>query len=145
MTVTDLRAGALALLARREHTRRELSKKLAALCDDEAALEALLEALTEEGLLSDARTAEAILHSRSGRHGLLKIRQELQQRGVPAEVVSTTLEAARTTELESARSVWCKKFSHPPSNAEERARQGRYLQNRGFSLAVIQKILHNDD
>ncbi|MHB8353416.1 MAG: recombination regulator RecX [Burkholderiales bacterium] len=145
MAGIDLRSHALNLLARREHTRRELSRKLAAHCEDEAILEALLDALTEEGLLSDVRAAEAILRARQGRHGLLKIRQEFQQRGVPAKVASTTLEAARAGELESARSVWRKKFSEPPTNADERARQGRYLQNRGFSLAIIQKILHNDD
>ncbi len=145
MAGLDLRSRALALLARREHTRRELSRKLAVHCDDEAALEVLLDALTTEGLLSDARAAEAILRSRTGRHGLLKIRQELQQRGVPAELASTTLETAREAELESARSVWRKKFPHPPTNAEERARQGRFLQNRGFSLAIIQKILRDDD
>ena len=143
--MTDLRSRALALLSRREHTRQELSKKLAAHCEDEAALEALLDALTEEGLLSDVRAAEAILRSRHGRHGLLKIRQEFQQRGVPAGVASATLEVARAAELESARSVWRKKFSQPPTNADERARQGRYLQNRGFSLAIIQKILRDDD
>ena len=143
--MADLRTRALALLSRREHTRRELFQKLAAHCEDETALEALLDALTEEGLLSDSRAAEAILHARQGRHGLLKIRQEFQQRGVPAKVASAALETARAGELESARSVWRKKFAQPPTNADERARQGRYLQNRGFSLAIIQKILHNDD
>ncbi len=145
MAGIDLRSRALHLLSRREHTRRELSKKLAAHCDDEGALEALLDALTEEGLLSDVRAAEAILRSRTGRHGLLKIRQEFQQRGVPAEVASHALASARDGELESARSVWRKKFSQLPTNAEERARQGRYLHNRGFSLPIIQQILRDDD
>ncbi|MDE2260203.1 MAG: recombination regulator RecX [Betaproteobacteria bacterium] len=145
MVSTDLRSRALTLLARREHTRRELLDKLAPHGASEEALDALLDELTHEGLLSDARAAEAILRSRSGRHGLLKIRQELQQRGVPAEVASTVLGAAREGELESARQAWHKKFSHPPANAEERARQGRYLQNRGFSHAIIQQILRTDD
>jgi regulatory protein len=145
MAGIDLRSRALYLLSRREHTRRELYRKLAAHCDDESAIAAVLDALIEEGLLSDVRAAEAILRARQGRHGLLKIRQELQQRGVPPEVASPALEAARESELESARSVWRKKFSHPPANAEERARQGRYLQNRGFSPPIIQQILRDDD
>ncbi len=144
-TKTDLRSRALALLARREHTRQELRNKLSAHCESEVALGALLDELAHEGLLSDARAAEAILRSRSGRHGLLKIRQEFQQRGVPAQVASLVLEAARQGELQSARQVWQKKFSHPPTNAAERAAQGRYLQNRGFSLAIIQQILRADD
>ena len=145
MDGADLRSRALQLLSRREHTRRELSRKLAAHSDDEGAIEALLDDLTEAGLLSDQRAADAILRTRAGRHGLLKIRQEFQQRGVPAEVASTALEEAREGELESARSVWRKKFAHLPTNAEERARQGRYLQNRGFSLAIIRQILRSDD
>ena len=145
MSGPDLRARALALLGRREHTRHELARKLAAHAETPEILDALLETLTEEGLLSDARAAEAVLRVRSGRHGLLRIRQELQQRGVPEDVAASALETARGEELASARQVWSRKFSRPPANAEERARQGRYLQNRGFSLSVIQQVLRSDD
>ncbi len=141
----DLRARALALLSRREHTRFELARKLAAHADSPDALDDLLDSLTEEGLLSDARAAEAVLRVRSGRHGLLRIRQELRQRGVPEDVAAETLDAARAEELASARQVWARKFTHLPVNAEERARQGRYLQNRGFSPAVIQQVLRSRD
>ncbi|MDE2212141.1 MAG: recombination regulator RecX [Betaproteobacteria bacterium] len=145
MSDPDLRARALALLGRREHTRHELARKLAGHAETPEVLDALLETLTEEGLLSDVRAAEAVLRVRSGRQGLLRIRQELKQRGVPEDVAASALETARGEELASARHVWSKKFSHPPTNAEERARQGRYLQNRGFSLSVIQQVLRSDD
>ncbi|MDE1941731.1 MAG: recombination regulator RecX [Betaproteobacteria bacterium] len=145
MSDPDLRARALALLGRREHTRHELARKLSVHADTPEILDALLESLTEEGLLSDARAAEAVLRVRSGRHGLLRIRQEFQQRGVPEDVAASALETAREGELASARQVWSKKFSQLPANAEERARQGRYLQNRGFSLSVIRQVLRSED
>ncbi|MDE2343942.1 MAG: recombination regulator RecX [Betaproteobacteria bacterium] len=145
MPAPDLRARALALLGRREHTRHELARKLAVHAETPEALDTLLETLAEEGLLSDARAAEAVLRVRSGRHGLLRIRQELQQRGVPEDVAASALETARGEELASARQVWSRKFSHLPTNADERARQGRYLQNRGFSLSVIQQVLRSED
>ena len=79
----ELRARALCLLARREHTRREITEKLNPHAQDAADIETVLDELTEEGLLSDARTAQAILNSRIGRQGPLKIRQALQKHGVP--------------------------------------------------------------
>lgn len=145
MADPSLKARALSLLSRREHTRHELGKKLASHAESPEVLDTLLDSLSEEGLLSDERAAEAVLRMRHGRHGLLRIRQELQQRGVPEAVAAKTLESAREAELVSARQVWAKKFSHPPGNADERARQGRYLQNRGFSLAVIRQVLQARD
>lgn len=145
MSPHELRSRALSLLSRREHTRQELFRRLVTQAESAEALETLLDELTEEGLLSDARTAEAILRMRAGRSGLLKIRQELQQRGVPGDVAAAVLEVARANELASARQVWRKKFSQLPTSGEERARQGRYLQNRGFSLAIIQQVLRSED
>ena len=145
MPEPDLKARALALLSRREHTRYELGKKLAGYAESTEALDALMDSLMQEGLLSDARAAEEVLRVRSGRHGLLRIRQELQQRGVPEDVAAETLAVARAEELASARRVWSRKFSHLPANADERARQGRYLQNRGFSPDVIRQVLRSLD
>ena len=140
----ELRARALCLLARREHTRREITEKLNPHAQDAADIETVLDELTEEGLLSDARTAQAILNSRIGRQGPLKIRQALQKHGVPNDLLAQTIQAARAGELQAARAVWGKKFNERPSSAEEQARQGRYLQNRGFSPAIIRQVLKSD-
>ncbi|MBI1283658.1 MAG: hypothetical protein GC183_04890 [Thiobacillus sp.] len=47
----------------------------------------------------------------------------------------------RGSEIDRARDAWRKKFSVAPANAHERARQIRFLQGRGFSQSVIDRVL----
>ncbi|MGB8146312.1 MAG: regulatory protein RecX, partial [Chromatiaceae bacterium] len=69
---------ALRLLAGREHSRRELERKLLARGYEAAILVGVLDALTETGLLSDERMAEAYVAGRLRKgFGPLRLRQEL--------------------------------------------------------------------
>ena len=86
------RDDAIRLLARREYARAELAERLAAKGHAAAEVEACLDALAEAGLQSDARFAESFLRSRLARgQGPVKIRLELERRGVEREVVATAL------------------------------------------------------
>ncbi len=145
MLPIDLHNQALGLLGRREYTVTELRRRLTPLAPSAEDLEALLAQLSEQGLLSDVRAAEAITRSRARRQGSLRIEQELRRRGVSPELAQDTLAQTREAELDTARQLLLKKFPTAPASAEERARQGRYLQNRGFPLAIIQKILRGQD
>lgn len=138
---STLRERALALLARREHTRAELARKLAPHAGDEAELEALLDELAARGWLSDARFADALIHDRQARFGSLRLAHELRERGVPEAIVRERLAALRGTELERARRVWQSKFGSPPANGRERARQIRFLAQRGFPMDVIARLV----
>ncbi|MBI2311938.1 MAG: recombination regulator RecX [Betaproteobacteria bacterium] len=140
-----LRARALRLLARREHSRAELRGKLAPHADDQDALEALLTALEREGLLSDRRFAEELAHARRRRYGSQRIGHELRKKGVAGELADEMLARLHPDEVQAAREVWRKKFRQPPANARERARQVRFLQGRGFGLDVIMKVLRGND
>jgi regulatory protein len=139
--LSPLRDRALAYLARREHTRQELANKLALAGYPGAAIEAQLDDLARRGLLSDERFAENYVASKQGRFGALKLTHDLRSRGVDESIVQMTLAAATDTELERARSVWNKRFGVPPANALEKAKQVRFLQNRGFSLGTIYRVL----
>lgn len=135
-----LRERALALLARREHSRVELARKLGAYgAEDEVAI--LLDELERENLLSNARFAEMLTHARAGRHGSVRLKADLREKGVPAEVLEAALDVARDNDLEAARSVWLKKFGAPARDAAERARQMRFLAGRGFPADVVRKVL----
>lgn len=135
-----LRERALGMLARREHSRAELARKLGPHGDaDEIA--AVLDDLERENLLSNARFAEMLAHARTGRHGSVRLKAELREKGVPAEVIEATLSEARDNDLAAAQAVWLKKFGTPPGNAAERARQMRFLAGRGFPAEVIRKVL----
>ena len=136
-----LRQRALDLLARREHTRAELQRKLAPHAEDEQVLIELLDALAQRGWLSDERFAEALVHDKQARFGTSRLAYELRERGVPDAVIREQLAELKDTELDRARQVWESKFGAPPEDAKARAKQMRFLQSRGFSFEVIGKVL----
>ena len=139
----SLRARALRLLARREHSRLELQRKLAPHAVDPSELDSLLEDLTRRGWLAEERVAEQLIHARRGRFGSARIRRELLARGVTEEVISAVLPQLKDSDLEAARAVWQRKFGVAPRNASERARHVRFMQGRGFALDTILKILRS--
>lgn len=136
----SLRERALGLLARREHSRVELARKLAPHGDpDEVAV--LLDDLERENLLSNARYAESLAHARAGRHGSLRLKSDLRDKGVPETIISQVVEESREQDLAAARGVWGKKFGQPPKDASDRARQMRFLLSRGFPAEVARRVV----
>lgn len=135
-----LREKALRLLARREHSRAELTRKLGEDGND-ADVAALLSRLEECGLLSDARFAGQFVASRAARFGTRRLRHDLKQRGVPDSEVSEALAAVEEDETTRARAVWSRKFDQLPGDAKSWAKQARFLQSRGFSADSIHRVL----
>lgn len=82
-TLVAVRRTAMDLLARREHGRVELTRKLRQRGAEPEMIETALDRLTEEGLLSEARYLESFVsyRARSG-YGPARIREELSQRGL---------------------------------------------------------------
>jgi regulatory protein len=136
----DLRVRALQLLTRREHSRAELRAKLAAHAESEEELETVLDRLQGERLLSDKRYASLRVVARAGRYGNTRLRQELRQHGVSDDDIATALPEGGD-EAERCRSVWARKFGALPQTPEERAKQMRFLQYRGFSSDAIQQTM----
>jgi SOS response regulatory protein OraA/RecX len=84
---SEIRRTAMDLLARREHSRRELKQKLKKRFRDDALIEEQLDTLAEENLQSDTRYAESFLRQRFNRgHGPVRIRQEMRQKGIPDSI-----------------------------------------------------------
>lgn len=137
----SLRARALRLLASREHSRLELQRKLAPHAQDPEELARLLDELTRRSWLSEQRLAEQVIHSRRGKFGSRRIRQELLDRGVAEELIADALPLLKESDFEAARDVWRRKFGAPPRSRNERARQVRFMQGRGFALDTILKVI----
>ena len=137
----ELKARALRLLARREHTRAELGRKLAPLAGSPAALEALLAGLEGRKQLSDARYAEARAHQLSRKFGALRVRRELVAKGVEREAAARFAADVEKTDLERACLILARKYRAPATGPKEHARRGRFLQSRGFSRDVIRQAL----
>jgi regulatory protein len=140
----SLLARAVALLARREHSRLELAAKLRRRLvegDDPAEVERVLDALERGKLLSDERYAGALTRTRSARFGDARIRFDLKSSGVEPETAARALAVLEGTELQRAHSVWARRFGELPATPEQRARQARFLQARGFSMETIRRVL----
>jgi regulatory protein len=141
----DLRERALRLLARREHSRVELSRKLARLGACAPDIEALLDQLQTSGKLSEARLVEQTVAIRGKRYGHLKLQHELRAKGVSEAQIAAGLQRDKSQELQAATAVWQRKFGQLPKSLQEKGRQIRFLQNRGFSSDVIHKLLNKRD
>lgn len=141
----SLRARALGYLARREHSRTELARKLSAYAADPDELTRLLDALEADRLLSDSRFAEHLARSRGERFGVARVRQELRAHQVDDELLRSTVADLQKTEFARARAVWQRRFGEPAADAADRARQMRFLAGRGFSEAVIRRVVKGID
>jgi len=137
----DPAARALRLLARRDHTRAELARKLMHDVEDPLRLEALLDELAARGWLSDSRFAEQFVHARRTRFGSAALRRALLDRGVADDIITRALEPLKEGELDAARSIWSRKFRAPPATPAERARQVRFLQSRGFAIDLALRVV----
>ncbi|WP_241505773.1 regulatory protein RecX [Parahaliea mediterranea] len=157
-----IRRAAMDLLARREHSRKELQQKLsrrfgsAALGPDleqkveqkvgqkvGQKVEQELERLQAENLQSDARYAESFARQRMLRgYGPLRLRQEMRQKGIPDAQANLALEALDVDWFEQARAVCEKKFgAAAAADLKEKSRRQRFLQYRGFSQDHISACL----
>jgi regulatory protein len=141
----SLKGRALRLLSGREHSRSELERKLAAHEEEPGQLRRVLDELEAKGFIDHARVAESLIHRRAGKLGVARIRQELQAKGLDAELVAQTVAGLRATEVQRAREVWRRRFDTPPADAAERGKQARFLAARGFDGEVIRRVLSGVD
>jgi regulatory protein len=136
----SLRALALRALARREHTRLELSRRLAP-HGETAEIEALLDDLERLELLSDVRAVESFVAARRGRYGNLRLKRELRERGAADTLIETALARTAEDELPRAHELWQRRFGQPPSGPSDRLRQQRFLMARGFAPDMLKRVL----
>jgi len=135
------RRAAMDLLARREHSRRELLDKLGGRFPA-AELAAELDQLRQEGLQSDLRFAESFVRSRALRgFGPQRIALELRQRGIAAELAAQVLATDEIDWRQQLRELNERRFgTRPAADTRERARRWRFLQQRGFGTDLIRTL-----
>jgi regulatory protein len=141
----SLKARALKYLSAREHSRLELLRKLSRYAQESDDVEGLLDKLEAANLLSQSRFSESLVNRRSARFGNSRILQELHSHGVAGEAIDDIKASLSENETARAREVWRKKFDRLPADAGERARQMRFLQQRGFSSAAIKAVMQGSD
>jgi regulatory protein len=131
----------LRLLSQREHSRAELERKLAKFEEEAGALAKVLDALAAKDFINEGRVIESVMHRRSAKLGAVRIRQELQAKGLEPQAIAEAVANLRSSEVERASEIWRKKFGEPPVDAAERGKQMRFLASRGFGGETIHKVV----
>jgi regulatory protein len=141
----SLKARALRYLSAREHSRLELARKLSRYAQEGDDVDAILDWLEASKFLSQERFSESLINRRAARFGNSRIFSELHSHGISGDALTEIKEDLAQGEAARAYGVWRRKFDHPPSNAAERAKQSRFLQQRGFSMDAIKFALRGID
>ena len=144
-----IRTRALNLLARREHSYRELYQKLIRAESDPQEINDVLADLVTNHSLSDERFAQSYLRVRAEKgFGPERIRAELLQRGVSIDLVEACLQTEKKLWVKRGKKLKQKKFTVTEEanqlDAKTRAKQMRFFYSRGFSAEQIQQIFEQD-
>lgn len=137
------RSVALRLLARREHSRQELTLKLRQRKLDSSVISSVLDDYEREGWLDDDRFSDVYAQQRIDLgYGPLKVLAELQQRGIH-HTPSCLDELADADWIRNALLLREKRFGlHDLTDDwDEKVRQARFLTRRGFTANQVARAL----
>ena len=137
----SLKGRALRLLSGREHSRAELQGKLARHEEEPGQLARVLDELQAKDFINEQRVVDSVVHRRAARLGGMRIRQELQAKGLDQDKIHEAVTALKSSELVRAREVWARKFDALPAGTAERGKQARFLAARGFDGEVVRRVL----
>lgn len=133
---------ALGLLSRREHSARELQRKLRqkGVAMDEAS--AVVGEMGERNYQSDTRFAESLVRRRAlDGYGPLRIRAELASHGIVREAATTAIMAAEVDWATIARRVFAAKYrDSDAADHKERMKRAAWLAARGFDGAIVRAV-----
>jgi regulatory protein len=141
----SLKGRALRLLGQREHSRLELERKLRPHEVESGELARALDDLQAKGFINEQRVLESVVHRRAPRLGAMRVRQELQAKGLAPEAVAQAVAGLKGSEVERAREIWRKKFGVPAKDPQSRTKQMRFLASRGFGGETIQRVVKGRD
>lgn len=137
---------ALGLLVRREHSRKELTRKLEARgIENEAAVAAVVK-LSEAGWQDDTRFAENLVRIRANTgYGPFHIRAELGTHGLDSDQVAAAMDTFEGDWGENARDLVRRRFGEAgPQELPQRRKAADLLARRGFDGDTIRRATRYD-
>lgn len=125
---------AMGLLVRREHSKKELNRKLQARGIEPEAAQAAVERLAGEGWQDDVRFAASVVRNRaSSGYGPLHIRAELGTHGLDSDAVSAAMATFEGDWTENALDLIRRRFGEDgPVDLAQRRKAADLLARRGF-------------
>ncbi|WP_199101063.1 regulatory protein RecX [Dyella sp. ASV21] len=133
---------ALGLLARREHSRRELKLKLRQGGYEGQEAGEALDRLGSQHYQDDDRFAEVLVRTRVAQgYGPMRLRAELKSHGLPDARIRAVLEEAEVDWAKSAADQLRRRFGgKAAADMTERARRAQFLLRRGFPAATVRNL-----
>jgi regulatory protein len=139
---------AITLLARRDHSSGDISRKLKERGFDADAISQALTRLGESNTLNDDRYGQNFATYRARRgQGPARIRNDLRRSGLRDDQIEAAVKTGEDAPdfVAQAGEARRRKFGPDlPKDWKERARQARFLQYRGFSTDHIRAVLQGD-
>lgn len=137
---------ALGLLVRREHSRKELGRKLKARGVDADEVDAAVARLAAEGWQDDTRFAETLVRNRANSgYGPLHIRAELGTHGLDSAQIEAAMATFEGDWAENARQLVCRRFGDEgPQELPQRRKAADMLARRGFDGSCIRSATRYD-
>lgn len=138
---------AIGLLSRREHSHRELVRKLAARGIEPQDAEAAVDRLAAEGWQDDARFAESLVRGRAGSgYGPVRIRAELATHGLDEALVARVLADYAGDWLGNARELVRRRIGAAIDGDLQRQRKAAdLLYRRGFTGEQVRAVVRGVD
>ena len=142
-TELAIRRSAMDSLARREHSRAEVFKKLKSRVEDTGMLNAVLDQLEQDNLLSDERFCESFVrYRRNNGYGPIRVGMELRERGVVDNLIGDYLDESSEQWLAALKQLVERKYGPQlETDMKSRAKQQRFLAQRGYSFEQINRVL----
>lgn len=139
-------ATAIRMLAGREHSCLELKNKLLKKGYELDNITKVITQLLKDKYLNEARFTDVFVNSKINRGiGPVRIRLELQQRGVDESLIDEYLDFNQDEWFERAKDARCKRFGHSlPEEINEKLKQIRFLQQRGFTQKHIMNVIKSN-
>ena len=136
---------ALGFLVRREHSRKELTRKLTSRGLDVAEAAAAVERLAGEGWQDDSRFAESLVRSRAGNgYGPIRIRAELATHGLDREAIARAMNGHEGGWPQIARELVRRRFGEGIEDPAVRRKAADFLLRRGFDSESVRAATRSD-
>ena len=138
----QIKESGLRLLARREHSQKELLNKLLLRGFGKDEILAVIDEFALQGWQSDSRYAESYARSRILKgYGPVWISYELKKNGIEAVDLEDIVCKTAGSWLELLEQVYTKKYGHDLRiDRNEWAKRSRFLMQRGFSGTMISAL-----
>jgi regulatory protein len=122
-----------------ESDNENTAAKSAGYSDEDIA--AVTEWCAQEGFLNETRFAEGNARRLGTKYGARRVGATLKQKGVSEELIAETVSQLADSDFDRARALWLRKFGEPATNANDKNKQIRFLQSRGFGFDVIKRVI----